>query len=98
MKTTQQLPVYVKFLRFMIWSVVKGNPNDCDDVKIKFMPNKLKTPQKLRDDFFWRFHNESYRRNRQSPKSKRKAARNNCERIIKKRRRILEKRCWKSIN
>lgn len=47
--------VYVKFLRFIIWSVVKGNPNDCEDVKIKFTPNKLKTPQKLRDNFFGGF-------------------------------------------
>lgn len=50
--------VYVKFLRFMIWSVVKGNPNDCEDIKIKFLDGKLKTPQKIKDDFFGSFiHN-----------------------------------------
>ncbi|GEP52279.1 hypothetical protein FNO01nite_29510 [Flavobacterium noncentrifugens] len=47
--------VYVKFLRFMIWSVVKGNPNDCEDIKIKFTSGNLKTPQNLRDDFFGGF-------------------------------------------
>lgn len=47
--------VYVKFLRFMIWSVVKGNPTDCEDVKIKFIPGKLKTPQRLTDTFFGGF-------------------------------------------
>lgn len=47
--------VYIKFLRFMIWSVVKGNPNDCEDIKIKFINGKLKTPQKIKDDFFGSF-------------------------------------------
>jgi len=47
--------VYVKFLRFMVWSVVKGNPNDCEDVKVNFLKGKLKTPQGLKDDFFGGF-------------------------------------------
>ena len=47
--------VYVKFLRFMIWSVVKGNPNDCKDVKIKFSKGVLKLPQELKDTFFGGF-------------------------------------------
>lgn len=54
-ETFSTVAVYVKFLRFMIWSVVKGNPNDCEDVKIKFIHGKLKTPQRLRDTFFGGF-------------------------------------------
>ena len=50
-----KVAVYVKFLRFMIWSVVKGDPNDCEDVKVKFIPNKLKSPQALRDNFLGSF-------------------------------------------
>lgn len=47
--------VYVKFLRFVLWSVVKGDPNDCQDVKINFLKGNLNTPQELSDDFIGNF-------------------------------------------
>jgi len=47
--------VYAKFLRFIFWSVVKGTPNECADIKINFIKGQLSTPQKIRDDFFGGF-------------------------------------------
>lgn len=47
--------VYVKFLRFMIWSVVKGERTNCTDVKIKFSDSNLVLPQELKDNFFGGF-------------------------------------------
>lgn len=49
--------VYVKFLRFIFWSVVKGNPNNCPDVKVQFHSGTLKIPQELSDDFIGNFIN-----------------------------------------
>ena len=50
-----KVAVYAKFLRFIFWSVVKGDPNDCKDTKINFIKGTLTTPQLVRDDFFGGF-------------------------------------------
>lgn len=50
-----KVAIYVKFLRFIIWSVVKGNPNDCEDLKIDFIKGRLSVPQIMKDDFFGGF-------------------------------------------
>ncbi|MFM2016752.1 MAG: hypothetical protein RL007_408 [Bacteroidota bacterium] len=49
------IAIYVKFLRFIFWSVVKGVPNSSSDVKISFTPNTIKVPQFLKDDFIGNF-------------------------------------------
>lgn len=47
--------VYVKFLRFIIWSVVKGKPSNGKNIKIEFNKGKIEIPQALTDDFFSSF-------------------------------------------
>lgn len=47
--------VYFKFLRFIVWSVVKGPVSDGENIKIRFEPGKLITPQKLQDNFMGGF-------------------------------------------
>lgn len=50
-----KVAVYVKFLRFTIWAVVKGKPNECSDLKIKFDKGILNLPQELTDNFMGSF-------------------------------------------
>lgn len=52
-----KVAIYAKFLRFIFWSVVKGEPNDCKDIKINFAKGTLTTPQRVKDDFFGSFLN-----------------------------------------
>lgn len=54
-KNNTTVAVYVKFLRFAIWSVVKGKPSDCDDLKVNFLKGTLKVPQKINDEFIGGF-------------------------------------------
>ncbi len=50
-----KVAVYVKFLRFIIWAVVKGDPNDCSDLKIRFNKGMLNLPQNITDEFMGGF-------------------------------------------
>lgn len=52
-----KVAIYAKFLRFIFWGIVKGEPNNCMDTKINFIKGKLVTPQKVKDDFFGGFLN-----------------------------------------
>jgi hypothetical protein len=47
--------VYVKFLRFMFWSVLRGSPTVGKNIKVQFTPNKLILPQAVTDNFFGNF-------------------------------------------
>ncbi|MEP1026858.1 MAG: hypothetical protein ABJG68_11685 [Crocinitomicaceae bacterium] len=47
--------VYVKFLRFIFWSVVKGNPTNGKNIKLNFSKSKLTLPQSITDGFFGGF-------------------------------------------
>ena len=47
--------VYVKFLRFTIWSVVKGSPTNGDGLKVNFGNGNLKAPQFFADNFMGGF-------------------------------------------
>ncbi|WP_165749901.1 hypothetical protein [Cellulophaga sp. Z1A5H] len=53
--------VYVKFLRFMIWSVVKGETIQGENIKVDFGNGKLTTPQKVKDSFLSSFLNNRIR-------------------------------------
>lgn len=54
-KDHSYVAVYAKFLRFMFWSIVKGNPSKGKNIQIDFAPNKLILPQSLEDEFFGGF-------------------------------------------
>lgn len=54
-KDYSYVAVYAKFLRFMFWSIVKGDPSKGNNIKIDFAPNKLILPQSLEDEFFGGF-------------------------------------------
>lgn len=47
--------VYVKFLRFMFWSILKGKPTQGENIKVKFNPGVLTLPQSVNDDYFGGF-------------------------------------------
>lgn len=44
--------VYVKFLRFMIWSIVKGHPTNGENLKVNFDHGEIELPQSINDDYF----------------------------------------------
>lgn len=52
-----KVAIYAKFLRFIFWGIVKGEPNNCMNTKINFIKGTLVTPQKVKDDFFGNFLN-----------------------------------------
>jgi hypothetical protein len=54
-KDYSTVAVYVKFLRFIMWSVVKGNPTNGKNINISFSPGKLKLPQSVNDEFLGGF-------------------------------------------
>lgn len=47
--------VYVKFLRFVVWSIVKGKPTNGKGLKVNFAKGQLSTPQIIDDDYFGGF-------------------------------------------
>lgn len=60
--------VYVKFLRFLIWSVVKGNPTIGKNISIKFSSNQLILPQSVNDKFMGSFLHSRIKMIDDSPK------------------------------
>ena len=52
-----KVAIYAKFLRFIFWGIVKGEPNNSVATKINFIKGTLVTPQKVKDDFFGNFLN-----------------------------------------
>lgn len=50
-----KIAVYVKFLRFVIWSVVKGSDDENIDTRIQFGKGELIIPQKINDEFITGF-------------------------------------------
>lgn len=50
-----KVAIYVKFLRFVMWSIVKGEPTNGTNLSVSFLPNKLILPQSLEDEFFGGF-------------------------------------------
>ena len=47
--------VYVKFLRFMFWSILKGKPTEGQNIKVQFNPSNISQPQIVKDDYFGNF-------------------------------------------
>ncbi|AOZ99786.1 hypothetical protein [Flavobacterium commune] len=47
--------VYVKFLRFIMWSIVKGKPTTGNNLRVSFSPSKLTLPQSIQDNYFGGF-------------------------------------------
>ena len=47
--------VYVKFLRFMFWSILKGKPTEGENIKVQFNPSVLNLPQVVKDNYFGGF-------------------------------------------
>lgn len=47
--------VYVKFLRFMFWSILKGKPTEGENIKVQFNPSIISQPQIVKDDYFGGF-------------------------------------------
>lgn len=47
--------VYAKFLRFIVWSIVKGEPTNGKNIQVNFMPDKLILPQEVNDNYFGGF-------------------------------------------
>lgn len=47
--------VYVKFLRFMFWSILKGKPTEGENIKVQFYPSVLTLPQVVKDNYFGGF-------------------------------------------
>ena len=47
--------VYVKFMRFMFWSILKGKPTEGKNIKVQFTPSVLTLPQVVQDDYFGGF-------------------------------------------
>jgi hypothetical protein len=47
--------VYAKFLRFIVWSIVKGEPTIGKNIRVKFTPDKLVLPQEVNDNYFGGF-------------------------------------------
>ena len=47
--------IYAKFLRFIVWSIVKGKPTNGKNIKVKFIPDRFILPQEINDKYFGGF-------------------------------------------
>jgi len=56
-KRGSKVVIYIKFLRFIFWCVVKGPSNNCKETQIDFIKGCINIPQKVRDDFIGDFIN-----------------------------------------
>lgn len=54
-KNCTTVGIYVKFLRFVVWSIVKGEPTKGKGIKINLSKGSLSTPQIINDDYFGNF-------------------------------------------
>lgn len=54
-KDFETVGVYVKFMRFVVWSIVKGKPTEGKGIKINFERGNLGAPQIIDDDFFGKY-------------------------------------------
>ena len=83
--------IYAKFLRFMMWSIVRGRPSNGKNIKIEFGNGKLKTPQILEDYYISKFikHRIKITDEREMPNEKQQ------EKIISELRRTKDK-IWRS--